>query len=102
MFDEAHRLRNVYKKDGATRAKRLRDATRPFFKILLTATPLQNSLMELYGLVSVLDERHFGDENSFRNQYVVGPGRAMAIFSYASAWSRYASVRFVARSSRPA
>jgi len=74
VFDEAHRLRNVYRKDGATRAKRLRDATRPFFKILLTATPLQNSLMELYGLVSVLDEHHFGDEDSFRNQYVSGPG----------------------------
>jgi len=74
VFDEAHRLRNVYKKDGATRAKRLRDATRSFFKILLTATPLQNSLMELYGLVSVLDEHHFGDEESFRSQYVAGPG----------------------------
>lgn len=74
VFDEAHRLRNVYKKDGATRAKRLRDATRPFFKILLTATPLQNSLMELYGLVSVLDEHHFGDEDSFRSQYVSGAG----------------------------
>jgi excisionase family DNA binding protein len=74
VFDEAHRLRNVYRKDGATRAKRLRDATRPFFKILLTATPLQNSLMELYGLVSVLDEHHFGDEDSFRSQYVTGPG----------------------------
>ncbi len=74
VFDEAHRLRNVYKKDGATRAKRLRDATQPFFKILLTATPLQNSLMELYGLVSVLDEHHFGDEESFRSQYVAGPG----------------------------
>ena len=73
VFDEAHRLRNVYKKDGATRAKRLRDATRSVFKILLTATPLQNSLMELYGLVSVLDERHFGDEESFRSQYVAGP-----------------------------
>ena len=72
VFDEAHRLRNVYKKDGGTRAKRLRDATRPFFKILLTATPLQNSLMELYGLVSVLDEHHFGDEESFRMQYVAG------------------------------
>jgi excisionase family DNA binding protein len=74
VFDEAHRLRNVYRKDGSKRAKRLRDATRPFFKILLTATPLQNSLMELYGLVSVVDERHFGDETSFRNQYVAGPG----------------------------
>lgn len=74
VFDEAHRLRNVYRKEGATRAKRLRDATRNRFKILLTATPLQNSLMELYGLVSVLDEHHFGDEESFRTQYVAGPG----------------------------
>jgi len=74
VFDEAHRLRNVYRKDGATRAKRLRDATRSAFKILLTATPLQNSLMELYGLVSVLDEHHFGDEDSFRSQYVSGAG----------------------------
>lgn len=72
VFDEAHRLRNVYKKDGATRAKALRDATRSCFKILLTATPLQNSLMELYGLVSVLDEHHFGDEDSFRDQFVSG------------------------------
>jgi excisionase family DNA binding protein len=74
VFDEAHRLRNVYKKDGSVRAKKLRDATRSFFKILLTATPLQNSLMELYGLVSVVDEKHFGDEASFRNQYVMGAG----------------------------
>lgn len=74
VFDEAHRLRNVYRKEGSKRAKRLRDATRPFFKILLTATPLQNSLMELYGLVSVVDERHFGDEASFRTQYVAGAG----------------------------
>lgn len=72
VFDEAHRLRNVYRKDGSVRAKRLRDATRDRFKVLLTATPLQNSLMELYGLISVLDEHHFGDEDSFRSQYLTG------------------------------
>lgn len=77
VFDEAHRLRNVYKKDGAKRAKRLRGATRDCFKILLTATPLQNSLMELYGLVSVLDEKHFGDANSFRAQFVTAPGNRL-------------------------
>ncbi len=42
VFDEAHRLRNVYRRDGSKRAKALRDETRPFFKLLLTATPLQN------------------------------------------------------------
>ena len=69
VFDEAHRLRNVYRKGTAARAKALRDAVRGRFKLLLTATPLQNSLMELYGLASVLDERLFGDEASFRSLY---------------------------------
>jgi hypothetical protein len=36
---------------------------------LLTATPLQNSLLELYGLVSFVDERVFGDLESFRAQF---------------------------------
>lgn len=72
VYDEAHRLRNVYKQGVSVRAKRLRDATRYFFKVLLTATPLQNSLMELYGLVSVIDEHFFGDEGAFRSAYVAG------------------------------
>jgi SNF2 family DNA or RNA helicase len=36
---------------------------------LLTATPLQNSLLELYGLVSIIDEYAFGDLKSFKTQY---------------------------------
>lgn len=72
VYDEAHRLRNVYKQGTGLRAKRLREATSASFKILLTATPLQNSLMELYGLVSVIDEHFFGDENGFRSSYVGG------------------------------
>ncbi|CUW39878.1 putative Helicase [Magnetospirillum sp. XM-1] len=70
VYDEAHRLRNVYKKGASIRARTLREATKPYFKVLLTATPLQNSLMELYGLVSVIDEHFFGDEKSFRSAYV--------------------------------
>ncbi len=38
-------------------------------KILLTATPLQNSLLELYGLVSIIDDYSFGDLKSFKAQY---------------------------------
>lgn len=74
VFDEAHRLRNVYKQDGSKRAKTLRDITRPFFKLLLTATPLQNSLLELFGLVSVIDEKFFSDEAAFRAAYLTGAG----------------------------
>lgn len=69
VIDEAHRLRNVYKKGGSAQAKSLREALAPRLKVLLTATPLQNSLMELYGLVSVIDNNFFGDEQSFRTMY---------------------------------
>nr|WP_256127996.1 SNF2-related protein [Arthrobacter sp. SDTb3-6] len=68
VFDEAHQLRNVWKK-GNLRAKQLAEATRDAPTLLLTATPLQNSLMELYGLASVIDPHLFGDEKSFRAKY---------------------------------
>jgi ERCC4-related helicase len=68
VVDEAHRLRNVYKTDNKT-ARILRDALTHTKKVLLTATPLQNSLLELYGLVSFIDERVFGDLDSFRTQF---------------------------------
>jgi len=69
VFDEAHRLRNVYKSSGSVRAKTLRDTLKDRFKLLLTATPLQNSLMELYGLVSMIDDKFFGDEKTFKTMY---------------------------------
>ncbi len=69
VFDEAHKLRNIYKKDGAKTAKKLNDALLNCKKILLSATPLQNNLQELYGLVSVIDPHFFGDLNSFRTRY---------------------------------
>ena len=68
VIDEAHRLRNVYKPENKT-ARILRDALTLPYKVLLTATPLQNSLLELYGLVSFVDERVFGDLDSFRAQF---------------------------------
>lgn len=68
VLDEAHRLRNVYKTQNKT-ARTLRTALTNVPKVLLTATPLQNSLMELYGLVSFIDEYAFGDEKSFKQQY---------------------------------
>jgi len=73
VFDEAHRLRNVYKK-GNIIARTLKNAMAHVqSKVLLTATPLQNSLLELYGLVSIIDGRVFGDLDSFRAQFT---GRA--------------------------
>lgn len=68
VIDEAHRLRNVYRPDNKT-GRALKTAFQNVPKVLLTATPLQNSLMELYGLVSLIDDYTFGDAKSFRSQY---------------------------------
>jgi superfamily II DNA or RNA helicase len=68
VIDEAHRLRNVYK--GTSKiANSIKKSIEPFQKVLLTATPLQNSLLELYGLVSIIDEYHFGGLDSYKMQY---------------------------------
>jgi ERCC4-related helicase len=69
IIDEAHKLRNVYKKNSVT-AHAVREALENVKKLLLTATPFQNSLMELYGLTSIIDENIFGDAKSFRANYV--------------------------------
>ena len=68
IVDEAHRLRNVYKTGNKT-ARQIRSAVGDRPKLLLTATPLQNSLLELYGLVSFIDNKIFGSEASFRDQF---------------------------------
>ena len=68
VIDEAHRLRNVYKA-GNKIARSIKASLEEAPKILLTATPLQNSLLELYGLVSIIDDYSFGDLKSFKSQY---------------------------------
>jgi ERCC4-related helicase len=68
VIDEAHRLRNVYKPSNVI-ANTLKLALAQAPKLLLTATPLQNSLLELFGLVSFIDEHAFGDLKSFREQF---------------------------------
>jgi hypothetical protein len=69
VIDEAHKLRNAYRPSNKV-GQGIRWATEDSRKLLLTATPLQNSLLELYGLSTLIDEQLFGDANSFRAQYV--------------------------------
>jgi superfamily II DNA or RNA helicase len=69
VIDEAHKLRNAYRESNKV-GQGIRWATEDCRKLLLTATPLQNSLIELYGLSTLIDENLFGDLNSFRSQYV--------------------------------
>lgn len=69
VIDEAHKLRNAHRTSNRT-GQALKRALAGRRKLLLTATPLQNSLMELYGLSTLIDEHLFGDETAFRKQFV--------------------------------
>ena len=69
VFDEAHKLRNAHRESHRT-GRAIKQAFGASHKLLLTATPLQNSLMELYGLSTVIDNQLFGDARSFRQQYL--------------------------------
>jgi len=73
VIDEAHKLRNAYRESNRI-GQSIRFALEDVRKILLTATPLQNSLLELYGLCSLLDERIFGNLPSFRTQFMNSDG----------------------------
>lgn len=74
ICDEAHRLRNFY--TGRNKApESISHIVRGSGKtILLTATPLQNRLEELYGLVSVFDPDYFYSLDAFRERYVKAKG----------------------------
>jgi ERCC4-related helicase len=70
IADEAHRLRNHW--NGKTKvAEAVAHIVGNAGKtILLTATPLQNRLEELYGLVAVFDPNYFYSLDAFRERYI--------------------------------
>ena len=70
ICDEAHRMRNIYtgRNKGPEAVSRIVRSARK--TLLLTATPLQNRLEELYGLVSVFDPAYFYSLEAFRERYI--------------------------------
>jgi hypothetical protein len=73
VIDEAHKLRNAYRSSNRM-GQNIHRALEDRRKVLLTATPLQNSLLELYGLSTLIDDHLFGDLESFRAQFVNAGG----------------------------
>jgi ERCC4-related helicase len=69
VFDEAHRIRNVHK-NGMKMASAIYQLTKDIPKIMLTATPMQNTLLDLYGLVQFIDDKVFYDKAVFNERYV--------------------------------
>jgi len=71
VIDEAHKLRNLYRPENRM-GRAIQAAFAERRKLLLTATPLQNSLLELYGLATLIDDRIFGGLDTFKATYGVG------------------------------
>ncbi len=68
VFEEAHYLRRIYTTENKG-AKLIYNAVKESYKLLLTATPMQNSIMDLYGLIYIIDERALLDEKTFYHRY---------------------------------
>ena len=86
VLDEAHKLRNLYGTEKAPQvATKFKDALqkrRFAFVLMLTATPLQNRLWDLYSLIELLTvarghENPFGSEGIFARRFI-GDGREKA------------------------
>ncbi len=65
IVDEAHHCKN-----RATRNWQLVNALRRRYLFLLTATPVQNDLLELYNLLTLLEPGHLKTEKDFKKSYV--------------------------------
>ncbi len=65
VVDEAHHCRN-----RATRGYQLVNSLRRRFCFLLSATPVQNDLIELYNLLTLLEPGHLRTEADFKKRFV--------------------------------
>jgi SNF2 family DNA or RNA helicase len=79
VLDEAHKLRNLYGVDPAPqvalRFKKALEDRRFRYVLMLTATPIQNRLWDLYSLVDLLTvarghENPFGSEGMFARKFI--------------------------------
>ncbi|MEK5106493.1 DEAD/DEAH box helicase [Cytobacillus kochii] len=64
IIDEAHKLKN-----NKTKNYEFVQSLKKKFCLLLTATPIQNRISEIFNLVSLLKPGHLGTETSFYEKY---------------------------------
>jgi SNF2 family DNA or RNA helicase len=65
IVDEAHKLKN-----RSTLLWKFVNQIRKRYVLLLTATPVQNNLMELYSLITILAPGQLGTVRAFRNHFL--------------------------------
>lgn len=72
VFEEANALSSVYQAENK-QAKKLKDIAECGYKILLTGTPIEKNIMDLYGLMYFIDESVLPDEQTFLQRYLRKP-----------------------------
>lgn len=73
VFEEANALSSVYLEDGGKQAKVLKEFSKDTFKILLTGTPIEKNIMDLYGLIYFIDEDLLPDPDTYMKRYLRKP-----------------------------
>ena len=74
VFEEANALSAVYQEDNR-QAKALKRIAGSSFKLLLTGTPIEKNIMDLYGLIWFIDETVLPDNREFLARYLRRPER---------------------------
>ncbi len=72
VFEEANALSPVYQEDNK-QAKALKRIAGDSFKLLLTGTPIEKNIMDLYGLICFIDETVLPSEREFLTRYLRRP-----------------------------
>ena len=72
VFEEANSLSPVYQEDNK-QAKALKRLAGDSFKLLLTGTPIEKNIMDLYGLIWFIDETLLPGEKEFLARYLRRP-----------------------------
>lgn len=72
VFEEANALSSVYHEDNK-QARSLKRIAGDSFKLLLTGTPIEKNIMDLYGLIWFIDETVLPKEQDFLSRYLRKP-----------------------------